>query len=195
MPPTDAKKAIIMLHGRGATAQSMLALIPGLHLGEFSILVPQAERNTWYPHSFLMPREKNEPWLGEALQMLAKIEKELIEDGIPASNIYLAGFSQGACLSLDYAAANAKRYGGIIAFTGGLIGDTIDDRLYEGDFRETPVFIGTSDPDAHVPLSRVKETEKVLKALNAHTHVFVYPGMGHTISREEIDTVNRLFFL
>lgn len=190
----EADKALILIHGRGGTAESMLPLSVQLNLEGFAILLPQAERNTWYPFSFLMPVEKNEPWLSSALSLIADIEHDVMQAGIPPEHLYIAGFSQGACLSLEFAARNAKKFGGVIAFTGGLIGDRIEESNYMGGFEQSPVFIGTSDPDPHVPVSRASESEKILKNMQAMTHLHVYRNMGHVISEEEIDTVNRLFF-
>ncbi len=190
----DASRAIIMLHGRGGSPEDMLPLTEELGIDSFAVFLPRAERNTWYPYSFLVPPEQNQPWLDSALEMIAGLENELLSSGIASENIYFLGFSQGACLSLEYTARSAKRYGGVIAFSGGLIGDIIEREKYKGDFLQTPVFLGSSDPDPHIPAKRVKESGKLLASLNADTFMEIYPGMGHIISREEIDTVNRIFF-
>ncbi|RYG32573.1 MAG: phospholipase, partial [Chitinophagaceae bacterium] len=129
----------------------------------------------------------NEPWLSSALNMLKDLLDELLSAGISADNIYFLGFSQGACLTLEFVSRNPNRYGGVLAFTGGLIGDKIYAANYSGDFEGTPVFIGTSDPDAHVPVERVYDTERILKAMKANVTVKVYKGMGHTITKDEID--------
>ena len=183
----DASKAMIMVHGRGASANDILSLAQYLPLADFTLAAPQATNNTWYPYSFLAPLSANEPWLGSALQLLGDLVKELEVAGIDKKNIFLLGFSQGACLTLEFTARNAGRFGGVIAFTGGLIGETIDAANYHGDFMRTPVFIGTSDPDPHVPVNRVVETEKILSQMNADINVTIYPAMGHTIIEDEIN--------
>lgn len=181
---------MIMLHGRGASAENILGLAPALNLDGFALLAPQATNHTWYPYSFMVPPERNEPWLGSALGLLAGIESDLLRQGISPEAVWFLGFSQGACLTLEYTARHARRYGGVIAFTGGLIGDRIDEKNYRGDFAGTPVFIGSSDPDLHVPVERVRETEKVLLNMHADVHVRIYPDMGHIVSEDEISFVN-----
>ena len=194
LPLGEAQKVMILLHGRGGTAEGMLPLAGELNIEKYAILAPQAARNTWYPYSFLMPIHMNQPWLGQAIEMLASMEASLVDQGYKPLDIYFGGFSQGACLSLEYTAQNAKNYGGVIAFTGGLIGDKIEEERYNGDFNKTMVFIGTSDPDEHVPVSRVFETDEVMKKLHADTNIHIYKDMGHTINKDEIDRVNQLFF-
>lgn len=189
-----AANALIMLHGRGATARDILGLADHLSVGGFALLAPQATNYTWYPYSFLAPPAQNEPWLSSALQLLSGIVDDLESAGISSRNIFFAGFSQGACLALEFIARNARRWGGAIAFTGGLIGDTVDIHRYRGDFRGTPVFIGTSDPDPHVPLTRVRETTRLLRDLHAEVKENIYPGMGHTITEEEISVANTWIF-
>ena len=190
----DAKKALIMLHGRGGNPRDILSLAEYLNVNDFALLAPEATSNTWYPFSFLAPPSQNEPWLSSALNLVKEIVDELSGKGVRYENIYLLGFSQGACLTLEFAARNARRYGGIVAFTGGMIGDRIYSENYKGDFDKTPVFIGSSDPDSHVPVQRVAETTAILKAMNADVMQKIYPGMGHTISQDEIDTVNEMIF-
>ena len=185
---------LIMLHGRGSNAEDILSLATYLDVKDFSLIAPQATNNTWYPYSFLSRPSQNEPWLSSALDLLKDILDDLISKGIPAENIYFTGFSQGACLTLEFVCRNANKYGGVVAFTGGLTGDKIYNENYKGDFRETPVFIGTSNPDPHVPVERVFETEKILKNLNAVVTVKVYDNMGHTISQDEIGEANRIVF-
>lgn len=191
-PIGEAKRAIIFLHGRGATAESILTLASYLRADEFYQVAPQATNETWYPYSFLAPPEHNEPWLSSALTVLEEIVDDLQGTGFTPAQIYFAGFSQGACLTLEFAARNAQRWGGVIAFTGGLIGDKVYKENYRGDLDGTPVFIGTSDPDMHVPVERVLETEKVLKELNGSVRVKIYPHMGHTISDDEFDEAKAL---
>lgn len=190
----QAKKALILLHGRGATAQDILSLSGYLEVEGYALLAPQATNNTWYPYSFLAPVKQNEPWLSSAVALVEGIVSDVEAQGIASENIYLLGFSQGACLTLEFAARNAKRYGGLIAFTGGLIGDTLDKSRYMGDFAGTPVFLGTSNPDMHVPVERVQASAGILRAMNAVVTEKIYNGMGHTISDEEIQEVNRSIF-
>lgn len=183
--------ALILVHGRGSSAEDILSL--GAHLAAegFLLAAPQATNHTWYPHSFLAPPTQNEPGLSSGIAVLKDLVESLQQRGIPANRIFLAGFSQGACLTLEFAARNPRRYGGIAAFTGGLIGDSVRTEAYSGSFEGTPVFIGSSDPDMHVPVVRVRETEAVLRAMGADVRVKIYPGMGHTIIQDEIDEVNR----
>lgn len=193
-PVTEAKKALVMVHGRGGSAEDILSIAAHLQVEDYALLAPQASNHTWYPLSFLAPPQQNEPGLSAALAFIAEIEKELTEQGIGAENIYFLGFSQGACLTLEYVTRNAKKYGGVVAFTGGLIGDKVNHENYGGDFQGTPVFIGTSDPDPHVPVERVQVTKDVLQKMNAALSVKIYPNMGHTISQDEVDKANGLIF-
>jgi len=189
-----AKKALIMLHGRGASAADILGLADYLPMAEFSLLAPEATGNTWYPYSFLEPPSRNEPWLSSALALLGEVVRDVVAGGINEKDIYFLGFSQGACLTLEFTARNARRYGGVIAFTGGLIGDRLYPENYKGDFQNTSIFIGSSDPDPHVPVERVNQSAVVLEQLNARVTKKIYDGMGHTINQDEINTVNELFF-
>ena len=191
---TVAKKALIMIHGRGADAADILGLSNHLDVADFALLAPEATNNTWYPQSFLAPPALNEPWLSSALNIVNDTVKDILNAGIPMSSIYFLGFSQGACLTLEYVARNATRYGGIVAFTGGLIGDKIRTGNYKGDFDNTPVFIGTSDPDPHVPVERVYATSNILNDMHASITHKVYERMGHTIISDEILQANKLVF-
>ena len=189
---SKAEKALVMVHGRGANAEDILTLSQHLDVDGFALLAPDATNNTWYPYSFMAPVIQNEPWLSSALAVLKEVEEEIVKAGISHENIYFLGFSQGACLTLEYISRNAKKYGGAIAFTGGLIGEEINRDNYKGDFSETRIFIGTSDPDPHVPTWRVQETTEILKELNASVKVKIYPNMGHTISGDEINEANTI---
>jgi phospholipase/carboxylesterase len=189
-----ASKVLIMIHGRGANAEDILGLADHLKINDFALLAPIATNHSWYPYSFLMPPPQNEPWLSSALQMLKEIVDDLKIKGIPEKNIYFLGFSQGACLTLEFVTRNATRYGGAVAFTGGLIGDKIYAENYKGDFAGTPVFMGTSDPDPHVPVERVNESAEILEKMNALVTKKIYKYMGHTINQDEIDTVNKMIF-
>lgn len=183
-----------MLHGRGGSAADILSLAAYIDVEDFALVAPEATGNTWYPYSFLAPPAQNEPWLSSALELLDELVTDLYQKGVEPENLYFLGFSQGACLTLEFVARNAERYGGVVAFTGGLIGDQLNRENYEGDFDNTPIFIGTSNPDPHVPLGRVQATTSILKELGANVTEKVYPGMGHTISQDEIDWANKLVF-
>lgn len=187
-------KVLIMLHGRGGSAEDILSLSSHFEVKDFALLAPQATNNTWYPYSFLSPPAQNEPWLSSALDLLNDLLSDIYKKGISPENIYFAGFSQGACLTLEFVTRNAKKYGGVVAFTGGLIGDKIIEENYHGDFQGTPIFIGTSDPDPHVPVERALATCNILKKMNASVTLKVYPNMGHTINQDEIENANRLVF-
>ncbi len=191
----NAAKALIMLHGRGGDAQDILGLAEYLNVGNYWLLAPQATNNTWYPYSFLAPPAQNEPWLSSALDLVGKTVDKAAKKGIAKENIYFLGFSQGACLMLEYITRNAVHYGGAVAFTGGLIGDKIYPENYKGNFSGTPVFIGTSNPDIHVPVERVYATTNILKSMGADVTEKVYDNMGHTIIKDEIDNANNLVFL
>ncbi|MDO9374672.1 MAG: dienelactone hydrolase family protein [Ferruginibacter sp.] len=190
----DATKALVMIHGRGGSAEDILSVASHLEVADFALVAPQATNNSWYPNSFLAPPASNEPWLSSALDLLATTVGELTGKGIAKENIYFLGFSQGACLSLEFVTRNADRYGGVVAFTGGLIGDKINSQKYGGDFKQTPVFIGTSNPDPHVPVERVHATTNILKDMHADVTEKVYLSMGHTINQDEIDQANKLIF-
>ena len=190
----QAEKVLIMIHGRGGTAQDILSMAAYLNVSNFALVAPQATNNTWYPQSFLAPRAANEPSLSNALNTIKETVLDLEKQGFTKEQIYFLGFSQGACLTLDFVAANAARYGGVVAFTGGLIGERVDHRNYHGDFDGTPIFIGSSDPDMHVPVSRVKESTVLLEEMGARVTEIIYENMGHTISQAEITQVNKLIF-
>jgi predicted esterase len=191
-PLAGARAAMVMVHGRGATAESILALHHELPGEGFAFLAPQAEGQAWYPYSFLAPIQDNEPWLSSALAMLRRLIQGADEAGLSGERVMLLGFSQGACLMLEYAARNAARYGGLAALSGGLIGPRGTPREYGGSFESTPAFLGCSDVDPHVPLWRVEETDEVLTRMGAAVTRRIYPGMGHTINRDELDQVGRM---
>lgn len=190
----EAGKVLIMVHGRGASAGDILTLVPHFNLEDFAIVAPEATNNSWYPFSFMAPRSQNEPWLTSALSMMKELLDDIVQQGVDPKNIYFLGFSQGACLVLEFVASNATRFGGVAAFTGGLIGERVDPARYKGDFKGTTVFIGTSDPDPHVPVERVHASTTILENMNARVTQKVYSNMGHTINKDEIDTVNNLLF-
>ena len=190
----EATKALVMLHGRGGSAEDILGLAQYLPVNDFALFAPQATNNTWYPYSFLMAPKENEPWLSGSLAVVKDLVADVQASGIKTENIYFLGFSQGACLTLEYVTRNATKYGGVVAFTGGLIGDQIYKENYTGDFAGTPVFIGTSDPDPHVPVDRVIASAEILTDMHAEVTQKIYKNMGHTISQEEINQASELFF-
>lgn len=189
-----AEKALIMLHGRGAAAEDILSLSDHLEIKDFAILAPQAKNNSWYPQSFLAPPQQNEPWLSSALALIENLITTLGKKNINKENIYLLGFSQGACLTLEFVTRNAAKYGGVVAFTGGLIGDKIYKENYQGNFENTPVFIGSSNPDFHIPVERVYATTNILKSMGATVTEKIYNNMGHTINQDEINQANTIIF-
>jgi phospholipase/carboxylesterase len=184
--PARAKAAVVLIHGRGATADGIIGLADDLGVGGVAYVAPQAPAHTWYPQSFLAPLAANEPHLSRALATVDAVVRDLERQGVPAERIVLAGFSQGACLALEYAARNARRWGGVVGFSGGLIGPDGTPRDYAGSLAETPVFLGCSDVDAHIPLDRVHETDDVLRGLGGDVIKRIYPGMGHTIVADEV---------
>lgn len=191
----EAKKAIIMIHGRGATAESILSLVPHLHLTDYAILAPQANGNSWYPFGFMASDEGNRVSLETSLGILEEVWGEILHAGISPENIVVLGFSQGACLSLEFAARNAKKMGGVVAFTGGLIGEKLKHENYSGDFQGTPIFIGSSDRDFHVPASRIKESGELLRKMGADVTIKLFDDPDHSIREEEINWVNQNFFI
>ena len=191
-PLNEAKAAMILVHGRGATAVSILDLAEVLPHPEMAYLAPQAQGNTWYPQSFLAPMTQNEPWLSSALQAVADAVATVEASGIPAERLIIGGFSQGACLASEFVARNARRYGGLLVFSGGLIGPPGTPRNYEGSLDGTPVFLGCSDVDFHIPVERVEETAVTLTHLGATVNKKIYPNMGHTIIQDEIDQAQKI---
>jgi len=177
------KAAVVMIHGRGASAQSILQLADQLPENT-AYLAPQASRRTWYPHSFMEPREKNQPQLDSALRKIEDIV-EKASNFVGIENVILLGFSQGACLASEYTASNPKKYGGIVLFSGGLIGDKLGE--YTGDLENTPVFIGCSENDPHIPLKRVNDTDEVFRELNGDVEKYIMEGSKHTIVDYEIE--------
>jgi predicted esterase len=188
----SAKAAMVMVHGRGATAESILSLCSELDHPDFVYLAPQAAGNTWYPQSFLAPLASNEPYLSSALATLADLLERLNEASIPAERTLILGFSQGACLSLEFVARNAKRYGGVAGLSGGLIGPDGTPRNYQGSLEGTPIFLGCSDVDFHIPKERVWHSAEVLRRLGGQVTDKLYPGMGHTINQDELEFVRRM---
>lgn len=186
-PVNEAETVVLMLHGRGDSARGILGLADvlgtGSGAGSVAFAAPEAEGNSWYPYSFLMPLERNEPYLSAALQAVGDALNEL---EIACERVVLLGFSQGACLALEFAARNAKRYGGVVAFSGGLIGPEGTLRDLPGSLSGTPVFLGCSNVDAHIPETRVRESAEVMHKLGGVVDARIYPGMGHTVNDDEI---------
>lgn len=187
----DADAAVVLLHGRGASAGSILGMADEIDVDGVAYLAPQAAQRTWYPQSFLAPIEENEPWLAAALERVGEVVDEASE-AVGADRIALIGFSQGACLASEWVARNARRYGGVAALSGGLIGPEGTSREYDGSLDGTPVFLGCSDVDPHIPLERVHETRDILDALGADVTESIYEGMGHGINEDELERVSRL---
>lgn len=190
--PKDAELAMILIHGRGASAQSMLMFADEFNRKDIHYRAIQASRHTWYPRSFLAPKEMNQPAISSGLQAIYDQISELNGAGIPTNKIVLLGFSQGACLTTEFAARHPQRFGGIVGFSGGLIGEEINPNNYSGSLEKTPVFLGCSDRDLHIPQERVDITEQVFQQLDASVTKRIYKGMGHTVNKDEIDQVNNL---
>lgn len=188
----EAKAAMILVHGRGAPAEDILGIAGELDRPDLAYLAPQAAGYSWYPYSFLAPMEQNEPGLSSGLALIGDLVARLEQAGIPPERTVLLGFSQGACLSLEYAARNARRFGGVVGLSGGLIGPPGTPREYAGSLEGTPVFLGCSDRDPHIPLERVQETTRVLTAMGASVTEKIYPRMGHTVNEDEIEHVKAL---
>ena len=191
-PLESASASVIMLHGRGGRAEDILALAGEVGAPGSAYLAPQAAGHTWYPYSFLMPIAQNEPYLTSALSTVERVLSSVKEAGIPAERTVLLGFSQGACLAAEYVARNARRYGGLVVFSGGLIGPEGTPRDFTGSLEGTPVFLGCSDVDAHIPESRVRESAAELDRLGAEVDLRIYPGMGHNINRDELDSAKAM---
>lgn len=196
-----AKAAMVLVHGRGATGKNILFLADEFAQPEVAFLAPQAAGNSWYPYSFLAPLAQNEPGLSSGLRAIGNAVRQIQASGIPPDRIVLLGFSQGACLVCEYAARHAMRYGGVIVWSGGLIGTgevpeavpPFDKHFeYEGSLEGTPVFIGCSDVDPHIPIERVRESARVMRTLGGQVTERIYPGMGHTINEEEVRFVRGL---
>ncbi|MCA9877804.1 MAG: dienelactone hydrolase family protein [Thermomicrobiales bacterium] len=188
----EANSAVIALHGRGADAADIINLAGEVVPPGVVILAPNAVGQTWYPYRFIEPIERNEPYLSSALDLVGKLVSHLAESGIPAERVALLGFSQGACLALEYAARHAQRYGAVVAFSGGLIGPPGTVFSYPGSLAGTPVFLGCSDVDAHIPVGRVEESAQAMAALGAAVDLRIYPGLGHTVNGDEIQAVRAM---
>lgn len=182
-----AQAVLILIHGRGATAESILTLANELYHPDVAYLAPQAAGNTWYPYSFLAPIPNNEPGISSGIKVVSDLVDETVATGIDYERIVIGGFSQGACLALEFVARSARRYGGVLGFSGGLIGPDSTPRDYAGTLGGTPIFLGCSDIDPHIPKERVELTAQVLSKLGGEVTVRLYPGMGHTVNQDEIN--------
>jgi predicted esterase len=183
---------MILIHGRGASPEDILSLVPEFDQSGFAYLAPQAAGFTWYPYSFLRPLEENEPYLSSALGVIETLLAGLAEGGIPAERTILLGFSQGACLAVEFAARHARRYGGVVGLSGGLIGPEGAPRAYPGSLDGTPFFLGCSDVDPHIPKARVLESTQVLQELGGKVTMRLYPQMGHLVNEDEIEAVRKI---
>jgi phospholipase/carboxylesterase len=195
IPLSQSKKAIILLHGRGASAESILSLADYLALADFSIFAPQAAQRTWYPYGFMASDEGNLSALNSSLQQVSFLFQFLIENGKAPEQIYVMGFSQGACLSLEFAARNAQKLGGVVAFTGGLIGEKLEEKKYSGDFQGTPILLSSSAHDMHVPAQRINDSAQQLQKMGAEVSLKFFQDELHTIRPEELTWVNQTLFL
>jgi phospholipase/carboxylesterase len=193
VPLKDAGRAIILIHGRGAPAEDIMSLASYFDDGSTYFVAPEATQYTWYPKSFLMPEEQNQPWLDSAINLLSSLISEL-EEQIPAHQIYIMGFSQGACLTAEVSARNARKFGGIAVFTGGVIGDQIETSRYQGNFNGTKVYISNGDNDPHIPLHRTEETAKIMSSLGADVVKEIFQDRPHTVNLSEIEKVKQWFF-
>jgi phospholipase/carboxylesterase len=190
-PLDRASAAMILVHGRGASAHDILTIATEVAEPGFAFLAPEAAGNAWYPNRFMEPLASNEPWLASALATVGRV-LAAVEERLPAESVILLGFSQGACLTLEFAARNARRYGALVGLTGGLIGPDDTLRDYPGSLAGTPVFLGCSDVDPHIPAQRVVETARDLETLGGRVTVKLYPGLGHEVNADELDHVRQL---
>ena len=191
-PLAQAKAAMILLHGRGASAEDILALAHEFTAPDVAFVAPQAAGHTWYPNRFIMPAASNEPHLSSALETIDGLVKRLNDAGVASERIFLLGFSQGACLALEYAARHPQRYAGVAALSGALIENGDQPRTYAGSLDGTPAFLGCSDADFHIPAQRVLRSEQVLRGMGAMVTAKLYPHLGHTVNDDEIDAVNAM---
>jgi predicted esterase len=188
----EARLAVIAIHGRGASAEDILGLVREIPAGDIAFFAPQAAGFTWYPYSFLAPIPQNEPHLSSALRLIATLVDDIVASGVPHERIGVIGFSQGACLSLEFAARHARRYAAVIALSGGLIGPPGTPRDYDGTMDGTPVFLGCSDIDPHIPVERVRESADVFRRMGGVVDERIYPRMGHTVNADELRALQRL---
>lgn len=191
-PLAQARTAVILIHGRGASAEDIMSMAGELTGPDTAYLAPQANQNAWYPNRFFVPTTDNEPYLSSALQSVGDLVAHVQASGIASEKIVLVGFSQGACLALEYAVRSGQKWGGVAGLSGALIGPLDAPRLLDKPLDGTPVFLGCSDVDFHIPAEHVTHSAQVLKNLNAQVTLRFYRGMGHTINQDEIETVNEM---
>lgn len=191
-PLSEADAAMILIHGRGDSARGILGLAQVFRSENMAFVAPEARHNVWYPHSFMAPVELNEPWLSSALAAVGATLKQVVDAGIPLERVILLGFSQGACLASEFAARNPARYGGVVALSGGLIGEELDESRYPGQLDDTPAFFGCSDVDPHIPVQRVRESSMVFRRLGATVVERIYPNFGHQVNQDEVDWIQDL---
>lgn len=191
-PLAEARAAMVMVHGRGGSAEDILTVAPALGIADVAYLAPQAARSTWYPVGFMSPIERNEPGISSGMRAIGRVIASIAAAGIPLERTYLLGFSQGACLATEYVARHAARHGGVAGLSGGLIGPAGTPRDYPGSLGGTPVFLGCSDVDGHIPAERVRETAEILERLGGAVTMRLYPGMGHSINADEIAAVKAM---
>lgn len=191
-PLAAARGAMILLHGRGAGAADILGLAGAFGVDDIAYLAPEAAGRVWYPRPFSAPRAENEPALTSALGVVAAVIDHVGKEGIPPEKVAICGFSQGACLTLEFAARNPRRYGAVAALTGALIGERIDPEGYPGSLHMTPVFVASSDVDPYFPLSRIEESVEVVRRMEADVKERIYPGMGHLINEDEVNEVRAM---
>lgn len=192
VPLSEASVAVVMTHGRGAMARGMLQFAEEFDRDDVAYLAPQASRRTWYPNPFTAEIATNEPHLTSALATVDRTIERAVDAGIPRERVVLLGFSQGACLASEYVARNAERYGGLLVFSGGLIGPDGTPRDYDGDLADTPVYLGCGDADPHIPIERVHLTDRVLSDLGADVTTQVFEGASHGVFPDEIDHAREL---
>lgn len=192
VPLDVAEGALILVHGRGATAQSIVQMADEFHQDGVAYLAPQAARNTWYPNAFTAPVESNEPGRTSGLQAIRDAVSEANEAGIPLDRVMVLGFSQGACLASEFVARNPRRYGGLAVLSGGVLGESVVPDDYDGGLEGAPVFLGCSDVDPHIPEERVHESATIFDQLNGDVTKRLYEGMGHGINQDEIDHVSKM---
>lgn len=186
-PLANAKAATVLVHGRGDSANGILGLATVVDAPEVAFLAPEARYNVWYPHTFLAPPEQNEPWLSSALEAVDAVVRAAVDGGVPREKVVLLGFSQGACLVSEYAARQGGRFGGVVALSGGVIGDRVERGRYAGSLDGTPVFLGCSDVDPYIPVERVHETAALFRELGAEVEERIYPGFAHSVNQDEVD--------
>jgi predicted esterase len=191
-PLTGARAVVIMIHGRGASAESILTLAPAFQAEGVAYLAPQAGGGTWYPYGFMSPMQQNEPGISSGMRAIARAVGQAEAAGVPSERTVLLGFSQGACLASEFVARNARRYGGLAVLSGGLIGPDGTPRDYAGALDGTPVFLGCSDIDGHIPAPRVRESAEILRRLGGDVDMRLYPGMGHLVNDDEIEAVRAM---